>query len=323
LRVGDGTWLGRNGEVSIDFSGVPQFKEDPELGVEFTESLHRQRVLLDDLFASGSRQTDEPLVVFTHSWSNSAEPVRRTRWLDRLVPAEHFVTVTSDLPEDLDDDDPDVSWLHLWVSELRPGDAAMASLLLLAASNENFNSTVVPQSADWLFEPYVGGARVWIRDAAMREDLKSRHSDWVWPKLDYPSFAPTEIPGWQFVSEEMSEKSARRLLEVAEQENLLVSNGYVLDPRDSLIVELSREDAQLIRIALRRQKGEYFHSSSETLEHLGPKKAISRLKDVTSIVVRIDEFIDDYGYREPAEAIDGKLEARLRNPLRDYTGLDG
>jgi hypothetical protein len=167
----------------------------------------------------------------------------------------------------------------------------------------------------------------------MREELKSRHSDWVWPEYDYSAVGPTEfrmpeparvdIPGWRFESGDMSEKSARRLLQVAEDENLLISNGHVLDPRDSLSLELSREEAQLIRIALRREKGEYFHSSSETLKHVGPKKAISRLKDVTSIVERIDEFIDDYGYREPAEAIDGKLAAQLRNPLRDYTGLDG
>ncbi len=87
----------------------------------------------------------------------------------------------------------------------------------------------------------------------------------------------------------MPEQSARRLLEVAEAESLLPTNGHFLHPRDTLGLHLSRADSQLVRIALKRKKG---------------------------------EFVDDYGYRKPGETVGGTREARHLDSRFDCTCLE-
>ena len=196
VRVGDWYWLDRSGEVPVDFSAIPQWKESPDYGVEYAELLNRHRILLSELIPSEFSEPDEPLLVFTRSWSGNSNPVPRSRWLDRLVPATYFASMTVDPPNEAGEDP---IWAHVYVSELRVGDPSLASLFLLLAGEETPEALIAPRSAAWLYRLDVGGATVWGTSAERAGELKAQYGDWIWPAQVYneperPDFDARDCP---------------------------------------------------------------------------------------------------------------------------------
>ena len=79
IRVGNGYWLDRSGELPSDLSGVPRRRESPDYGVEQVDLLNHHRILRDELISSEFAKPEEPFLVFTRSWSASAMRAIETR----------------------------------------------------------------------------------------------------------------------------------------------------------------------------------------------------------------------------------------------------
>lgn len=298
---------------------LPQSKQFPDVGVEYAELLHRSSLTLKQLFLSSGKNLSEPLLLVTSSASGSSDPTPRDQWLERLVPSALLCSVRTDY----DPTDSEEIWAHMYIREVQRDDIQLTSALILVADEIAWGVMIAPASVDWVYMPYAGGADILGAPESVLADLRDSHPDWLpspeatkWRSAVYP-----DTPGWEFRAADMPEATARRLAEVAEAEDLLLTNGIVVDPRKELTIGLGRSDAQLLRIILTNEPGEVYDYSVDQVIRLTPAEAANRLHCQTALDGDIDEFLTGYGYRHPVEAVNGAIPGRLWDPESDYTGI--
>lgn len=320
-RAGDHWWFDRILRRSLFFSSLPQSKIDAESAVEYAESLRRHHDTVGELLDLSSLSRDTPLILITRSWSQSPEPVQRDDWLDRFVPAEYLDSFTQDPPGETDDEP---SWAHIFLTESGLAESSLASLLLLVAGDVTVMTAITTPSLAWLYEPYRNGGAIWGISEKQADQLAERHPDWLPVERELPRQAlDQDTPGWEFFSWLMPKSSAERLREVAEAEDLLVANGRLIDPRAELSIRFGRDSAQLLKVVLSDKSGIALDPHTGEPREFTPPEARTVLDDYFSLDGQLDEFLLEYGYRSPKEAVDGKLDGRFWDPSEDYSGIDG
>jgi len=297
---------------------LPLSKEFPNSGVEYATILSRHSTLILELLAFTHKSPEESLVVITRSWSDSAEPIAREPWLERLVPASWQLSHLRD------PDDEDSGWTHVYSSTLRVSDPALVSLLILVADSVAADVAIMPTTLEWVYSPYPGGMDIRVLSEADCERLKVAHADWLPAPDDLDSIrahmeADVDVPGWEFRSYYMPEATARRLAQVAEDENLLLAFGRVVDPRRDLSLELGRTEAQLIHAVLTNESAMVLDRQTGLQIEFSPDEARTKLEEVFSLQHTLNDFIEVYGYRDPLESSDGTLPGKFKDPELDYT----
>jgi len=324
LPLGDSNNMRDVGIHSMRFHSLPLSKQYPDSGVEYAEMLQRHSQTLADLIAMSESDSNASLIVMTRSWSTrDPKPTERVEWLDRLFPATYLCSMLAD-PDDEPDEFGQI-WAHVYVSIVQPNAPELVSLFILVADEIAMNVAIFPPSLDWMYEPYDGGADVSCLTESQIEDLESAHPDWVPGDYVYKNYPrePEDGLTWEFESHGMSESAARRLAEVAEEENLLSTNGHVHDPRRTLTIRLNREDAQLADMIIKNQPRLVAEWRESELTEVSPEQAKAKLDERFSLFDALDEFLNEDGYRMPIEAVNGALPGKFWDPQHDYTGIDG
>jgi hypothetical protein len=114
------------------------------------------------------------LVVVTAAWSTSSQGAEREPDLQRALPkATPWRAIL------LNEEDPDPTWIHLYLTAI-PGDTdALTPLLRLVADGATADVIISDRHATWLFHPYDGGGDVLHASENVRDSLLALHRDWL------------------------------------------------------------------------------------------------------------------------------------------------
>jgi hypothetical protein len=301
------------------FHSLPGSKQHADEADEYSEVLFRQLTLLTELIGD---DPDQGLLVITRSWSSSSAPVLRKPRLHRMLPASHLRSDLTDLADPTDEDDED-SWEHLWVSYISPRDPGLVSLLPLIAGYRVTEVDVAPIDLAWLFQPYDGGVHLYARTSAQAEQLTLTHRSWLPGPSDMEMASSDDAPSWQIRFQDLSKAEAKRLLALFDEQDLFPTGAHLVDPQSELSFELGRESAQALRAALSADGGDVFEPHLLRTSRWTPSKAREYLGIMTPIDDELDDFVDNYGYRYPGEAVDGVLDRKFWDPDEDYDGIRG
>jgi len=329
----------------VRFHSLPASKQYPEIGAEYAQLLYRHHTLLDRLASH-----DDQLFLITKSWSwgPAADPVgeapKREEWAERLLEATDVMSFVTD-PEP--DEYGDIVWTHNYVSRISLADRSFSALLALGADGEVSQAMIVPESMDWMFSPYAGGVDIVARNEREALQLMREFSEWLpvteseWPQgIPVPDF--DSQPSFFITLENLEYSTAKRIVNWLERPELrLAQNVHMTDSRDRLVLEIDRADAQFVRVLITGEPETIFDYTTNLdgvpgsadrpvvnfphreLSQRSPDEARLRLSDTLLEDGGLQEFIDETGFREPAEAIDNKLPRRHWSPRLDYTGIDG
>lgn len=155
------------------FHGLPESKRYANDESEYAELLSRHYALIGALRSLTNTMTSE-LVVVTAAWSTSSQGAEREPDLQRALPkATPWRAIL------LNEEDPDPTWIHLYLTAI-PGDTdALTPLLRLVADGATADVIISDRHATWLFHPYDGGGDVLHASENVRDSLLALHRDWL------------------------------------------------------------------------------------------------------------------------------------------------
>lgn len=155
----------------VRFHSLPGSKRYPGDESEYATVLARHNLILGELATPGQR-----LTLLTTGYSSSPEPSRsESIWME-LDPSA--VPVRTFLMEEAEADF-DASYWHVYASERDWYPGKFDELIRLVADDIVANVMIVPADCRWLIHPYDGGMDVIAECEEARDDLKSRHTDWL------------------------------------------------------------------------------------------------------------------------------------------------
>ena len=164
------------------FHSLPESKRYADTTAEEEVLLARQNTVLLDVIGEGE---DSVLVVGDYSESpgeliNGSRCPVLTKYITRALPS---LSKREFDPEPLDEDEAPV-YLRLayGVHNLQRG--SLDEVLLCVADERVINFFVVNMERDRIFAPYGGGVDVVLRDAAERDEFKSKYAKWLSARHD-------------------------------------------------------------------------------------------------------------------------------------------
>jgi hypothetical protein len=159
----------------IRFHSLPGAQRYAASEAEHAEILHRHRSVLATLIArSGPRSAR--LVAVTCSWSETYRPVPRDSAVSEAMPdALHWLSVNRATDPGYE------SWQHHFVSATALGSPALDRLLRAVADDMTDGVLIVPDTFDWLYHPYDGGADVIAASVDDRDRLAADFARWRSP----------------------------------------------------------------------------------------------------------------------------------------------
>lgn len=122
------------------------------------------------------------MVLLTTGYSETPDPVRSYEELAKFDPlAVPWRTVAM---HETEDNFPEPSFWHVFVSEWvwKPG--VFDSLVRLVANDVIANAMLVALDCRWLLHPYDGGMDVILESSAARDRLKGRYPEWLSARSD-------------------------------------------------------------------------------------------------------------------------------------------
>lgn len=154
----------------VRFHNLPDSKRYPEDEADYDELLRRHNTLIAELAASSAAAE---LLVLTCAFSDGPNPVDRSEYVDELAPAAAYWTSVRAGDPELE------AWTHLYASIVgwRPG--VLDGMLRLAAADRIGGMIIASPDLIWLVHPYDGGADVIAASVKQRDELRSRHRDWL------------------------------------------------------------------------------------------------------------------------------------------------
>lgn len=158
----------------VRFHSLPESKRYPENEAECTEVHLRYVTVLAELIAETDRTLAQDVLVITASWSGTANPIRRHRYVRRAIQATYWRSVL-----EAKADDGEEWWIHLYVSHVRVHSPSMTRLLRLVADDRTDGVIITDLDLAWLYLPYDGGADVIAPTDLIRDDLWRSHQDWL------------------------------------------------------------------------------------------------------------------------------------------------
>lgn len=153
----------------VRFHSLPGSKRYAEDDSEYATILHRHNALLDELSGPAA-----DLQVITLEVASSPVPRRRTPMLQDLLPEAECWSVLS-----WPDLDPELAFAHAYVSRVAWQPRRLDQLLRTVADDQIAHVIITPPDLAWLYAPYDGGADVLLANAALRDDLRDRHRQWL------------------------------------------------------------------------------------------------------------------------------------------------
>ncbi len=153
----------------VRFHTLPESKRYPETDAEYRTALSRHNTILSELCS------DENVMLITSQWSDkSSDPKLVTNIID---PSSKlwFSKV-----EDPDETDPEFfSYRYVYVGQRHWSHGVFDDILKAVADDEIGGVFFAPSDARWLYHPYDGGMDVFCISTTQRDELKSRHQDWL------------------------------------------------------------------------------------------------------------------------------------------------
>ena len=307
--------------VLLEFDRLPTLHRHAEQAVEYAEIVFRATTILRALVQSAE---GECVFVSTFSWSDGPGPVARDAWVERFLPASLWRSAITDSWEP----DPDATdelpvHEHTWVTQLDLNDPALAAALTLAANGEDL--AIYPADASWVFTSMEDGAHV-RTDGDRAASLVAQFPGWVGRATRQQSTKVRleDERGWQIDFSFLDERTAGRILDLAESNGLLSGHvhGRLVDPREEHVVSLSREDAQRLRILIIGEPDVVVDDLTGSSREMTPEMLREEMEDDSEPLGDLDDFLSE-GYRHPGEAEDGRLPRRLWNPRFNYGDIDG
>lgn len=307
--------------VLLEFDRLPTLHRHAEQAVEYAEIVFRATSLLRALLQSTK---GECVFVSTFSWSDGPSPVAREAWIERFLPASLWRSAIAASWEP----DPDVAdelpvHEHTWVTQLDLDDPALAAALTLAADGEDL--AIYPADASWVFTSLEDRAHV-RTDGDRAASLVAQFPDWVGRATRQQ---PTKVRlederGWQIDFSFLDERTAGRILDLAESHGLLSGHvqGHLVDPREEHIVSLSRKDAQRLRILITGEPGVVVDDLTGSSREMTPEMLREETEVDSDPLGGLDDFLSE-SYRHPGEAQGGRLQRRSWNPRFNYGDIDG
>jgi hypothetical protein len=309
----------------VEFHRLPTQRRRAEIVVEYAESLHRSRALLTELLQANATSI---LFAVTRSWSKSSMPDsldERDSWLRHFVPAVYWRSYMHDPGESDDPIEFPAMYEHMYISEVTLNDPALLSLILLAANDQAAYPVFFTADVSWVLSPCDEGAHLAVADLDLVARLKQAFPDWL-GKLNRVGIPqPAFETNWGVSVTDVTESEARAVLDLVQESGLLaISKSASLDdPQAAVRPHLDRRDAQLLRIALSDEAGSVFTPYDQSTRSVTPSEARAEIWDEGLYFDQLVGFLDVTGYRDPAEAMGGRLDRRLWNPNQDYSGIDG
>lgn len=152
----------------VRFHSLPASKRYPDTEDEYSTLLHRYNTVLDELFA------DTLVYVVTPDWSGEALPgVRPDDHAHWHPGAEYWTSICTDA-------DPDYpTFTHLYVSRIGWKRGCIDPLLRAVADDSTAGVMVTDFALQRIHHPYDGGADVILASSLERDELRSRHSEWL------------------------------------------------------------------------------------------------------------------------------------------------
>jgi hypothetical protein len=155
----------------VRFHSLPNSKRYAESEEEYQEILRRDHAVLSNLSSLKGVEGEE-FVVVTYSWSDSPNPDSGGRGgAEHPKRGRHWMSLQVD-PEEED------NWTHLFVS-LSPWRNGELEPLFRRVADDEERVLIMPVDVRWLFAPYDGGVDVVVATSALRDQLRSAHSDWL------------------------------------------------------------------------------------------------------------------------------------------------
>lgn len=158
----------------VRFHSLPGSQRYASNDDEYAELVRRHITVLAELLQHGNADGEQELLLLTASWSADPEPKERDAELSGMIPAATYWTSVL-----TDDNGPEATWAHLWVSATRLHGEDLAQLLRLAADYATGGVIITTAEMGWLYAPYDGGADVIATTAGHRDQLRQRHQDWL------------------------------------------------------------------------------------------------------------------------------------------------
>ncbi|GHH42954.1 DUF3885 domain-containing protein [Lentzea cavernae] len=152
----------------VRFHSLPESKRYPDTEDEWAIVLDRYNTVLDELFAGVD------VHVVTSDWSRTPAPPERPHEQTVWHPGAHHWTSV------LEDPDPDFQiYTHVYVSRI-PWERGCIDTLLRAVANDATSGVlIIDADLQRAYHPYDGGADVILTTSAERDELCSRHADWL------------------------------------------------------------------------------------------------------------------------------------------------
>ncbi|MFB9907664.1 DUF3885 domain-containing protein [Allokutzneria oryzae] len=152
----------------VRFHSLPKSKRYPDTEAEYAVVLGRYNTVLDELFHG------KDVYVITPDWSGTAHPGQRpddhARWLPG---ARHWVSVP------IGDDPEEPYYTHLFVSRITWRRGEVDELLRAVADDAIAEVIITDVDLHRIHHPYDGGADVLLTTSAERDQVRSRHADWL------------------------------------------------------------------------------------------------------------------------------------------------
>ena len=162
-----GRALGRGDERWVRFHSLPGSKRYAQNEEEYGEILRRHFTVLGELGVSA------PVWVATTQWSVGPEPEADDAARLGVHPGSRYWRTVREAG------DPDAVWWHLYVSLEPAVPERIGGLLRAVADWEQVEVLIADRGLDWLYHPYDGGADIYARDGAERDELRAVHVDWL------------------------------------------------------------------------------------------------------------------------------------------------
>lgn len=161
------------GDHWVRFHTLPDAKRHPDNDDEYATVLHRHNALLDFLRDQLPAESSA-LHVITLELAGTPVPRRRTPLLAELLPDAECWSVLS-WPHL----EPELFFAHVYVNEITWQPGRLDPLLREVADDRVAYVIVAPADLSWLYAPYDGGADVLLPTSALRDQLRTRHTDWL------------------------------------------------------------------------------------------------------------------------------------------------
>lgn len=156
----------------VRFHSLPESKRYAESEDEYKIIFSRHQTILEEL-------TKQPghLHLTIPEYSETVTP---------NTPEQHLVNLCKELTPwkstsiaDEEDKDEYPYYLHLHVAKIDYPNENLEKLFKLVADDELRNVMIICPESNWIFHPYDGGADVILKDSSTRDQLKTKHSDWL------------------------------------------------------------------------------------------------------------------------------------------------